>query len=158
MLTRAGNWITDMSAAILVVAGFGDDCSHIKDILVSKFRGSMESIVRLSFRLARAIGEEITSAEVHAICFAGRVAFDPTTMEDGQGSIIEGDQQIKERVLCTTHLGLRKLEKILKNEEERWERIDILKPKVALESLVQQAEQRTGLTDGSERDTCRETI
>jgi hypothetical protein len=149
MLTRAGKWIIDMSTSILAVAGFGDNCSHIKEILVSKFRGSIESIVHLSFRLARAIGEEITSAEVHAVCIPGRVAFDPTAMEDGQGSIIDGDRQVEERVLCTTHLGIRKWEKITKNEEERWERVDILKPKVALESMVQQAEQTTRLTGGS---------
>jgi hypothetical protein len=144
--SRVESWIVDMCLAILIVAlpdSLSSSPATLEQAFRTKFKRSLDSITRLTFRLARAIGEEITSADMHVLCFSGGVVFDPRQMEDGQGTGAGTGRRggVEEKILCSTHLGLRRLEKTTnKNGGVEWEKTILLSSKVALESLLDDGE------------------
>lgn len=84
--------------------------------------------------LNKLFGIGSTSSELLALYVNPDVGFDPSTMDDtfGGGST-HGAEVAKENVLCSTDLGLLKAEKVGKNE---WTKIVLLKPRIVLQSRL----------------------
>lgn len=85
------------------------------------------------------MGEDVTSGNLEVSSIPPSTPFDQSTMEDVYN---ENDQHRsgtgKPKVLCTTDLGLRKKTKVATtgDKEKQWVITSLLKPKVALESIV----------------------
>ena len=95
----------------------------------AKFSNSIKTITNLAFRLNQTIGEQVTSSDLEVMCVRGDVAFFPEDMED-----IGGDYaSTADRVLCTTDLGLKQGSREANGNRKK---VLLLKPKVALESLM----------------------
>jgi len=134
--------IADSMADVLLAAGLRATTEQIHEVLMTTFGEKLTTIVRLALGLNWVIGKEITSADLDPITVGGRTVFDPATMEDvnGEGARkVEGEAAV-EHVLCTTDLGLQRVVKSLKEGESPWETTMLLKPKVALESVMENSE------------------
>jgi hypothetical protein len=95
------------------------------------------TVVEVALRLNRMLGEEITAADIETTWVHSQEAFDPMWMEDDYGDWRSpGPGSV--RVLCTTDLGLRRLVKA--RGGEGWDDTILLKPKVALEELLDSLE------------------
>jgi len=88
-------------------------------------------------RVNKIIGEDVTSGDLEILAVPPGTAFDPSSMEDvyNEGALTRSGGT---RVLCTTDLGLRKKVRVgtTGEREKQWAVIILLKPKVALESVV----------------------
>jgi hypothetical protein len=100
----------------------------------------MSTVIGLIMRLRRALGEEITSGDLEVVWTPCNYEFDPVTMEDisGQEIVQSGQDGKGDRVLCTTELGLqRSVRDGPKGGEGSWRTTNLLKSKVALESVAE---------------------
>ena len=98
-------------------------------MICTKFSNSIRTITNLALRLNQTIGEGIISSDLEVMCVRGDVAFIPENMED-----ISGDNaSTADRVLCTTDLGLQQGSRETNGNRKK---VLLLKPKVALESLM----------------------
>lgn len=125
---------------VLLVAGCTAYPLIIQEELGSKLSERMSALINLTIRLRQALGEEITSGDLHVTWIPSDVEFDPATMEDigGQGLARIRQDRKKERVLCTTELGLQRLVRAGPRGYERsWHKTDLLKTKVALLSITE---------------------
>lgn len=113
---------------------------EIYDALVKKHGEKMKNVVESSLELRRSIGEQILSSDLETIVAANGEVYSADTMEDAYdtGEASKGSGTAENRVLCTTAHGLRRLEKREGggDDEPRWQSTVLLKPKVALTSLV----------------------
>ncbi|KAF7970804.1 hypothetical protein HWV62_22806 [Athelia sp. TMB] len=127
-------------------------CDGLTDILLSakcqrsrpdiendlnKFGDRIEAIINASLYLKHVLGEQVTSSDLKIISVEGGESFDPTCMDDAEGPGGEVPlPEVKEIVLCTTELGLRREAKVDKGDQSTVDIQILLKPMVALETQV----------------------
>ncbi|KAF9218709.1 hypothetical protein BS17DRAFT_719808 [Gyrodon lividus] len=135
----ATKMISDLSD-ILLTAGCTTSKSDIASGLSSKFREKISFLVSLAIRVNKIIGEDVTSGDLEVLVVPPGTAFDGTMMEDSyeDGSSQRARGGRVPKVLCATDLGLRKKTRVgmVGEKEKQWEITVLLKPKVALESVV----------------------
>jgi len=101
----------------------------------------------MALRLHRAVGEEITSCEMEVAYLLPDTVFNHSTMNDAFGkdstktdaSLVKG-----ERILCTTDLGLVSAVKETADGKPRWRETILLKPRVLLESALEEIRNEGG--------------
>jgi hypothetical protein len=114
----------------------------------------MNVVGRYALQLNKALGEEITSGDVEAIYVPPDVEFDEVTMEETFKSSTDavsssppkakpaenGKRKGVDRqpVLCTTDLGLHRSVKASMNGQIQWQETILVKPKVVLESQLEE--------------------
>ncbi|KAI5980574.1 hypothetical protein EDD15DRAFT_2393142 [Pisolithus albus] len=96
-------------------AGCNASQAELVTALSSKFSDKISFLVTLAVRVNKIVGEDVTSGDLEVLA---------TSMEDVYNEASSGTGA---RVLCTTDLGLRKRVRLT----------TLLKPKVALESVVE---------------------
>ena len=89
-------------------------------------------------RVNKIVDEDTTSRDFEVMAVLPATAFDATTMEDSydDGELTKAGGNKITKVLCATDLGLRKKTRVGMTGEKQWETKILLKPKVALESVV----------------------
>lgn len=124
---------------ILLAAGCTAPKSDITSAFSSKFAEKLSFLVSLAMRVNKIIGEDVTSGDFEVLAVEPKDAFDVTTMEDSydDGGSARGKSDNVPKVLCATDLGLRKKTRVGMTGEKQWETKVLLKPKVALESIVE---------------------
>jgi len=130
--TMANSTIRGAFENILLIAKCQLDRSQTAEKL-NKFRDRIDTIVTAALHLNRVLGEQVTSSDLEIIRYTNGVEFDPTVMEDAEGTD-ENIQpsEIEGTVLCTTELGLRRVIKVAKADANEFQSQILLKPKVAL--------------------------
>ncbi|EPQ55241.1 hypothetical protein GLOTRDRAFT_129527 [Gloeophyllum trabeum ATCC 11539] len=141
---------------VLLVAG----CNSYKEpqvheMITNVYGDRLDNLVRLALGLNRLVGVDALNCDYEPVWTRPNVAFNPVWMEDMDGKGIDGspgdhralDEPTVIRVLCTTGLGLRKKVKAA-GRQRRGSRSElrsmlVLKPKVALETLLDGPERRT---------------
>lgn len=134
--------IVDTLVEILLASGCEGPRSHIGDKLTKKFGHRLSVIATLAIGLNKAIGEDSMSYGMTAISMPHGVEFIPRIMEDAYEETQEQSTSQPSRVLCTAELGLQRDDKDSTNGQGRGSTLVILKPKVALESLTDNMQQR----------------
>jgi hypothetical protein len=125
--------IVDFLVDVLLVAGLKSTQAEIQTEVLNTFGDKLMIVVRAALALNWVIGKDITSADLEPTTVLYEAVFDPTVMEDvngGEGSLKAG----VEHVLCTTDLGLQRV--VRSGGEPAWQTTVLLKPKVALESMI----------------------
>lgn len=124
---------------ILLTTGCTTPKSDITSALASKFAEKLSFLVSLAMRVNKIVGEDVTSGDFEVLAVPPATAFDVAMMEDsyddGRSAKARGSNMSK--VLCATDLGLRKKTRVGMTGEKQWETMVLLKPKVALESVVE---------------------
>ncbi|KAF7964452.1 hypothetical protein HWV62_7579 [Athelia sp. TMB] len=100
------------------------------------FGDRVNTIVEVALHINRVMGEEITSGDMETVIWPRGVIFEPKAMDDAGGEAFSHEEEAI--VLCTTELGLRKATQEGKGGLSARESTLLLKPKVALETLVAQ--------------------
>ncbi|KAG0708568.1 hypothetical protein DFH29DRAFT_423639 [Suillus ampliporus] len=118
---------------IMLAAG----CSAAPDVLRASVEKKLSDriglLVKLAMQLNKIVMEEITSADLKTVTVPGGFAYS-ADMED---AYVDGDPAIGGvRVLCTTDLGLSRITRLATSGDKQWDRKLLLKPKVALETVV----------------------
>lgn len=126
--------IADTLADVLLVAGLKATHEHIHEEVMTTFGEKLTIVVRAALALNWVIGKDITSADLEPITVLWQSVFDSAVMEDVNGG---GLKVGVEHVLCTTDLGLQRVVKSSKEGESEWQTSMLLKPKVALESMIE---------------------
>lgn len=126
-------------ADILLTTGCPAPKSDVTSALISKFADKLSFLASLAMRVNKIVGEDVTSGDFEVLAVLPATAFDVTTMEDsyddGRSAKTRGNTVSK--VLCATDLGLRKKTRMGMTGEKQWETKVLLKPKVALESVIE---------------------
>ncbi|KIK91493.1 hypothetical protein PAXRUDRAFT_830793, partial [Paxillus rubicundulus Ve08.2h10] len=88
-------------------------------------------------RVNKIIGEDVTSGDFEVLAVPPATTFDGMMMEDSYDDETSPSAR-GGKVLCATDLGLRKKTRVgmVGEKEKQWEIKMLLKPKVALESVV----------------------
>ena len=137
-------------ADVLFVAG----AMHSWQAISQKYTDRLQMLVTMILNLRATIGG-VVAADMEVGLVTGRSKFDPSIMEDGNGRPGETfDPARKVEVLCTMELGLARWEKVLGQQGSgSWSKVVLLKPKIALESLLAElaAENGSQLTAGQMR-------
>ncbi|KIJ63517.1 hypothetical protein HYDPIDRAFT_91928, partial [Hydnomerulius pinastri MD-312] len=124
---------------VLIVAGCDTPGSDIISALSSKFTEKISFLVSLAIRVNKIVGEDVTSGDLEVWAVRPATPYDANLMEDSydDGSSGRGEGG-RAKVLCATDLGLRKKTRVamMGEKEKQWEIKMLLKPKVALESVV----------------------
>jgi len=130
--------IADTLVDVLLVAGLKSTHEQIHEVVMSTFGEKLTIVVRAALALNWVIGKDITSADLEPITVLWETEFDPALMEDVNGSDSGGGLKVGvEHVLCTTDLGLQRVVKSKEEGEPVWQTNMLLKPKVALESMIE---------------------
>jgi len=118
---------------IILTAGWHNDSTALQEYLIETFGQKIGQVLEKAKKLNRVIGEEIVQCDLEALYIAPDVVYTEVTME------VVGDEQIggtsRDRVLCTTKLGLVKAVKRPSRVGE-WDEAVLLKPTVILQSDV----------------------
>lgn len=127
--------IADTLVDVLLVAGLKATHEHIHTEVMTTFGEKLTIVVRAALALNWVIGKDITSADLEPTTVLWNSVFDPAIMDDvnSAGGLKTG----VEHVLCTTDLGLQRIVKSSKEGEPAWQTSMLLKPKVALESMIE---------------------
>lgn len=123
---------------ILLTAGCTAPKSDIGSALSSKFAEKLAFLVSLALRVNKIVGEDVTSGDFEVLAVPPGDTFDVIAMEDSyeDGGSVRGRGNNTSKVLCATDLGLRKKTRVGMTGEKQWEINVLLKPKVALESVI----------------------
>lgn len=130
--------ISDTLVIVMIAAGCTKNYEDAYREFTMKFGERVSNIVRMAARLNRAMGEEVTSADLWPTHAAAGERFDTESMKDFD----EGSGAQSGVVLCTTALGLQRSEKVGNGEGAENRTFTLAKPKVALEAIA----------DGMERE------
>ncbi|KAF9234837.1 hypothetical protein BU15DRAFT_89829 [Melanogaster broomeanus] len=125
---------SDCLVTVMIAAGCTKSYKDASRDFNQKFGEPISNIVKMASRLNKAMGEEVMSADLWTIYVAAGQKFDGVTMEDFEGQ--DGNQDGK-TILCATALGLGRSEKVTRGETFEYKNATLLKPKVALESVVE---------------------
>ncbi|KZP25911.1 hypothetical protein FIBSPDRAFT_733137 [Athelia psychrophila] len=106
----------------------------VVEVLTGRFGDRIYAIIDAAFNINRILGEEITSGDFEIVTCQGGGTFDPTAMEDAASDVPLHDES--GTVLCTTEMGLRRESWEVKGGRRVKEITLLLKPKVALESVL----------------------
>ncbi|KAL4079004.1 hypothetical protein J3A83DRAFT_4086569 [Scleroderma citrinum] len=124
-------------ADILLAAGCNASQSELVSALSVKFGDKVSFLVAQAIRVNKIIGEDVTSGDLEILTIPPATVFDNLSMEDvyNEGVLTHSGGA---RVLCTTDLGLLKRVRVgtTGEKERQWAVTTLLKPKVALESVV----------------------
>ncbi|KAK0212131.1 hypothetical protein DFS33DRAFT_1249158 [Desarmillaria ectypa] len=112
---------------ILIIAGLESATSEVSETMATQFAEHASAVVEHAMQLNRVIGQGITSCEMMPLYLVPETPFDANVMEDTFGS---ASKDSTENVLCTTDLGLMRMEK----KGEKWEKRVLVKPKIILRS------------------------
>ncbi|KAH7912717.1 hypothetical protein BJ138DRAFT_1003906 [Hygrophoropsis aurantiaca] len=126
--------IVDGLSSILIAAGCTAPRQDLCDALSKKFNDKIALMIGLAIRINRIIGEDVTSGNLEIVAIQSAAPFDKNNMEDAYED--GHTEPTNSRVLCPTDLGLRRLTRAAINGQSHWEEKLLLKPKVALESVV----------------------
>jgi hypothetical protein len=127
--------IADTLVDVLLVAGLKATREQILQEIMNTFGEKLMIVVRAALALNWVIGKDITSADLEPMTVLSETAFDSALMEDVNG---EGASRAAvEHVLCTTDLGLQRVVKTSKEGDSAAQTSMLLKPKVALESMIE---------------------
>lgn len=113
--------VTSNLKSVLFVAGWPK--KKPIDEIENSFTDTVSTIVRLALDINKAIGQDITSVNLHTVLFEPQTTYNPADMED----IFADNISQPTYVVTTTHLGLRL-------DHDSGTSQVLLKPKVALES------------------------
>jgi hypothetical protein len=129
---------------ILVAAGHRGTHQEIFGRISTVFRDKVMTIIKASLHLSKVLGEEIISSDLEVVVPRPGVDFDAATMDDIGREHGVGVQKV-DRVLCATELGLRRVVKRKKENQNCLDTTLLLKPKCALESVVENMSRHEGL-------------
>jgi hypothetical protein len=131
-------FVTDVRNLFLVA---GASTTQI-DILISRCRDNLRSIVDAAIKLRTAIGEDIIACDFETILIHPGDVFDSATMDDAfvGTSPPKANSNSSSKVLCSSGLGLRRCKKIKLDGEAgtQWEVIVLSKSQVVLQSAIGQ--------------------
>ncbi|KAG1869952.1 hypothetical protein F4604DRAFT_1583884 [Suillus subluteus] len=125
--------INETLVNVMISAGCTKDFKDAYREFTIKFGERVSNIVRMAVRLNRAMGEEVTSADLWPIHAAAGERFDTESMKDFD----EWSGAQSGVVLCTTALGLQMSEKVGHEEDAVYKTLILVKPKVALEAIAE---------------------
>ncbi|KZP28393.1 hypothetical protein FIBSPDRAFT_729236 [Athelia psychrophila] len=123
-------------ADILISAKCQSSPLGVVEALTSRFGERIYAIIDTALNIKRILGEEITSGDFEIVTCQAGVTFDPTSMEDAASDDASYDKT--SIVLCTTEMGLRRESWEVKGGQRAQEITLLLKPKVALDSVLAQ--------------------
>ncbi|KAF8840355.1 hypothetical protein BDN67DRAFT_903694 [Paxillus ammoniavirescens] len=126
--------ISDTLVVILVAAGCTKNYEEAYRHFTQKFGERISNIVKMASRLNKAMGEEVTSADLWPSHATTGERFAGATMEDFEG---QDENEDGKTVLCTTALGLQRSEKVTQGDTVEFKTATLLKPKVALDSVAE---------------------
>jgi len=119
---------------VLISGGYLGRWQEVYEMILAKFGDRIKAISKVSLRLNQVLKEEITSSDLELQRPQPTIVFDPSGMEDIGGEPVLRQQA--DRVLCTTEMGLRRVVRQTKENRSCFDSVLLLKPKVALESVV----------------------
>jgi len=120
---------------VLLVAGLKATREQILQEVMNTFGDKLMIVVRTALALNWVIGKDITSADLEPMTVVSEAVFDSALMEDVNGEV--ASRAAIEYVLCTTDLGLQRVVKTSKEGDSAAQTSMLLKPKVALESMIE---------------------
>ena len=130
-------YFLDAFITILVAAGLKQKPSHIIDTIQTRFSGDIDKIIKKSQELNRVLGEDVTSCELEMLYIEPDQDYNEATMEDTfQDQSVKENGITAEGVLCTTDLGLIRLEKGKDKNTNSWKEHVLLRPKIVLQSKL----------------------
>ncbi|TFK76457.1 hypothetical protein BDN72DRAFT_785370 [Pluteus cervinus] len=119
-------------AHILITAGYKGDPASLQEAVLNSFQARLTDVALSTRRLNQAIGEGVTSCDLEVSYILPSSDFDPTCMEDAYAGHTDADgAPSEEKTLCTTDLGLNRIEKLQGSDGQSKETC-LLKPKVVL--------------------------
>ncbi|KAH7929512.1 hypothetical protein BV22DRAFT_1029352 [Leucogyrophana mollusca] len=128
--------VSDTLVVVMVSAGCTKNYEESYRNFTMKFGERVSNVVKMATRLNKAMGQEVTSADLWLTHAGAGEPFDATSMDDLDGP--DGaDKQQAGIVLCTTGLGLQRSEKVTKDDVVDFRNTPLLKPRVALESVAE---------------------
>lgn len=120
--------MTQALVSVLLSTGMHASSAALRKQIEKDFGESISLILRASKQIKKAIGEGVTSCDIETSYILPDITFNPETMED-TSDLRQGDQgDTVEGVLCTTDLGLMRLEK----KSGATGKSVLLKPKIVL--------------------------
>ncbi|KAF8131993.1 hypothetical protein EV363DRAFT_1431287 [Boletus edulis] len=125
--------ISDTLVIILVASGCTKSYEEAYRLFTQKFGERISNIVKMASRLNKAMGEEVTSADLWPTNAIMGDKFDGATMDNFE---TQGEDSEGKTILCTTALGLQRSEKVMQGNAVEFKNTILLKPKVALESVA----------------------
>ncbi|EED83895.1 predicted protein [Postia placenta Mad-698-R] len=125
--------LTVYVAHILALAGAQGSPEDILGLVQARHSDRLRSFVNACLHIHKAIGEELTSADFETVAGACGARFEADCMKDEWGGSTEENEE--GTVLCTTAMGLRRVEK---RDGGEINSIMLLKPGVALDSVVKE--------------------
>lgn len=125
--------ISDTLVIILVASGCTKNYEEAYRAFTQKFGERISNVVKMASRLNKAMGEEVTSADLWPINAPLGDTFSKTTLDNFETTTedLEG-----KTILCTTALGLQRSEKVVQGDVVDFKTATLLKPKVALEFIA----------------------
>jgi hypothetical protein len=128
-------YFIDTFVNILLTAGVDKSRPVLQKEVETRFADRVAVIVKGAQRLRKAIGEEVTSCDFEILHTPQETPFDPAHMGDAFAGDYEKGRGSPEPVLCTTDLGLARIERIAGRVGE-WDEAVLLRPKIVLKSGI----------------------
>jgi len=122
---------------ILVAAGHAEDTERLKQRITDRFAGRLGTVLKLAQDLNKQVGQGFTSCDLELLYIAPDTVFNNTDMEDAlqpAGSTPANNRRKKEKIVCTTDLGLGRSERT--KDGRKWS--VLLKAKVILPSGLEE--------------------
>ncbi|KZP20067.1 hypothetical protein FIBSPDRAFT_1045132 [Athelia psychrophila] len=136
VLPHIRNFVCAGLADVLISAKCQLSPPGVVEALTGRFRDNIYAIIDAALNINRILGEEITSGDFEIVTCQAGATFDPGSMEDTASD--DPSYGKKSIVLCTTEMGLIKEWREVKGGQRAKETTVLLKPKVALESVLAQ--------------------
>ncbi|GBE79273.1 predicted protein [Sparassis crispa] len=130
---RLQNLLIYNISEVLHTAGLRQRPQEMEEALERIHGEQMGSVIRLCLGLRTATGEHILSRDIETLVVEPGVSFDVEQMQDAFNGV--DIEKGRTAVLCVTELGLRCVEK---DGNGKMHRTTLLKPKVALETMVRE--------------------
>jgi hypothetical protein len=136
-MVAAPNFASDMAevlANIFIAAGFKESLAALQLQIVTCFGERIQMVMQCAQQLNKTMGEGVTSCDLGPLYIEPEIPFDGHMMDDALNTsdpLTPSD----EKVLCTTDLGLGRVEKISGTSGE-WQEATLLKPKVIMLSRL----------------------
>ncbi|PIL34611.1 hypothetical protein GSI_03390 [Ganoderma sinense ZZ0214-1] len=134
-------YITD----ILLICGITGEPQDLRMEVGSRYADALRGVVHVSFQFQRITGEDIVSRDLLIVYTEPGEPFDPSRMVEQWADPRETHPRADPHpVLCTTQLGLVREERKAAGGEEVITTVVLLKPKVALTSLLEELSNEQG--------------
>jgi len=119
---------------ILVAAGHAEGTERLKQRITDRFAGRLGTVLKLAQDLNEQVGQGFTSCDLELLYIAPDTAFNNTDMEDVLHPTRPNNRRKKEKIICTTDLGLERSERT--KDGRKWS--VLLKAKVILPSGLEE--------------------